>query len=90
LGAGEMVPEFESGTLNYTLNVANNVSTTTVTATGSEAGQVLKLGSTVLATGVASAAKNLAIGENIINVSVKSADGNATTTYQVLVTRAAV
>jgi len=88
LGAGEIVPEFEAGTLNYTLSVANNVSTTTVTATGSEAGQVLKLGSTTLATGVASAAKNLAIGENIINVSVKSADGNATSTYQVLVTRA--
>jgi len=71
------------------LNVATGVTSTTVTATKSQNGQVLKLGSTTLNSGVASGAKNLAIGENIINVAVTSADGNATTTYQVLVTRAA-
>jgi len=89
LSAGEIVPEFEAGTKNYTLSVANGVTTTTVTATRGETGQVIKLGSTTLTSGVASAAKNLAIGENIINVAVTSADANATTTYQVLVTRAA-
>ena len=89
LGAGEIVPAFAPGTLNYTLNVATGVTSTTVTATKSQNGQVLKLGSTTLNSGVASGAKNLAIGENIINVAVTSADGNATTTYQVLVTRAA-
>ena len=69
--------------------VANAVATTTVTATGSQTGQVIKLGSTTLTSGTASAAKNLAIGENIIAVTVTSADGNSTATYQVLVTRAA-
>ena len=89
LSAGDLVPNFAAGTKEYTMSVANNVTSTTVTATRSQTGQVIKLGSTTLTTGVASAAKNLAVGENIINVKVTSADGNATTTYQVLVTRAA-
>lgn len=89
LSAGDLVPNFAAGTKEYTMSVANNVTSTTVTATRSQNGQVIKLGSTTLTSGVASAAKNLAVGENIINVKVTSADGNATTTYQVLVTRAA-
>jgi len=88
LSIGDLIPAFSAGTKEYTLNVANAVDSYTVTATGSVVGQVIKLGSTVLTTGVASATKNLAVGENIINVSVKSKDGNATATYQVLVTRA--
>lgn len=89
LSAGDLVPAFAAGTKEYTMSVANNVATTTVTATRSQTGQVIKMGSTTLTSGVASAAKNLAVGENIINIAVTSADGNATTTYQVLVTRAA-
>lgn len=89
LSAGDLVPAFAAGTKEYTMSVANNVATTTVTATRSQTGQVIKLGSTTLTSGVASAAKNLAVGENIINVAVTSADGNAVATYQVLVTRAA-
>jgi hypothetical protein len=89
LSAGDLVPAFAAGTKEYTMSVANGVATTTVTATRSQTGQVIKLGSTTLTSGAASAAKNLAVGENIINVAVTSADGNATATYQVLVTRAA-
>lgn len=89
LSSGDLVPAFAAGTKEYAMSVANTVDTTTVTATRSQTGQVIKLGSTTLTTAVASAAKNLAVGENVINVKVTSADGNATTTYQVLVTRAA-
>lgn len=89
LSGGALVPAFSAGTNNYTIAVANAVATTTVTATGSQTGQVIKLGSTTLTSGTASAAKNLAVGENIIAVTVTSADGNSTATYQVLVTRAA-
>jgi hypothetical protein len=89
LSAGAIVPNFAAGTKEYTMSVATGVTTTTVTATRSQTGQVIKMGSTTLTSGVASAAKNLAIGENIINVAVTSADANATATYQVLVTRAA-
>lgn len=89
LSGGALVPAFSAATKNYTIAVANAVATTTVTATGSQTGQVIKLGSTTLTSGTASATKNLAIGENIIAVTVTSADGNSTATYQVLVTRAA-
>jgi len=89
LSAGDLTPEFDAETLSYTIAVANTVATTTVTATRGETGQVIKLGSTTLTTGVASAAKNLAVGENIISVKVTSADGLATATYEVLITRAA-
>ena len=89
LSAGDLVPAFAAGTKEYTMNVANGVATTTVTATRSTAGQTIKIGSTALTSGVASGDRNLAVGENIINVAVKSADGNATATYQVLVTRSA-
>lgn len=89
LSAGAIVPEFDPEVLAYTIAVANNVATTTVTATKGQNGQVIKLGSTTLTSAVASAARNLAVGENIITVAVTSADGLATTNYQVLVTRAA-
>ena len=89
LSGGALVPAFSAATKNYTIAVANAVATTTVTATGSQTGQVLKLGSTTLTSGTASAAKNLSIGENIIAVTVTSPDGNSTATYEVLVTRAA-
>ena len=89
LSAGSIVPDFDPATKTYTLAVATGVTSTTVTATRGKTGQILKLGSTTLTSGTASAAKNLAIGENIISVTVTSADGNSTATYQVLVTRAA-
>jgi len=88
-GAGDLVPEFDTETKAYTMAVANAVDTTTVTATRAQAGQVIKLGSSTLTTGVASAAKNLAVGENILSIKVTSADGLATESYDVLITRAA-
>lgn len=89
LSAGALVPAFDAETYDYTIAVANGVATTTVTATRGQVGQVMKLGSTTLTTAVASAAKPLSVGENIITVKVTSADGNAIATYTVLVTRAA-
>lgn len=89
LSAGDLTPEFDADTLAYAIEVANAVASTTVTATRGQTGQLIKLGSTTLTNGVASAAKNLAVGENIISVKVTSADGLATETYEVLITRAA-
>lgn len=89
LSAGALVPAFDPEVVNYTIAVANSVANTTVTATRGETGQVIKLGSTTLTSGAASAARNLATGENIIAVHVTSADGLTTTTYTVLVTKAA-
>jgi hypothetical protein len=89
LSAGALVPDFDPDTRAYTIAVANAVADTTVTATRGQVGQVLKIGSTVLTTGVASAARNLAVGENIIPVAVTSADGLTTEYYTVVITRAA-
>lgn len=89
ISAGDLVPAFDPAKTAYTVEVANAVDTTTVTATRKEAGQVIKLGSATLTTAVASEARNLAVGENIIAVTVTSADGLNVKTYQILVTRAA-
>lgn len=89
LSAGALVPDFDPETRAYTIAVANGVATTTVTATRGQVGQVIKIGSTTLTTAVASAARNLAVGENIIPVAVTSADGLTTDYYTVVITRAA-
>jgi len=87
--AGALVPDFDPDTRAYTIAVANGVADTTITATEGEAGQVIKIGTTVLASGVASAARPLSVGENIMPVAVTSADGLTTEYYTVIITRAA-
>jgi len=89
MSAGALVPDFDPETRVYAIAVANGVATTTVTATRGQVGQVIKVGSTTLTTAVASAARNLAVGENIIPVAVTSADGLTTEYYTVVITRAA-
>ena len=87
--AGALVPDFDADTLAYTIAVANVVADTTITATAAEDDQVIKVGTTTLVSGVASAARNLAVGENIFAVKVTSADELATGIYEVIITRAA-
>ena len=89
LSAGALVPAFDPETREYTIAVLNAVADTTVTATRGQVGQVIKIGTTTLTTGVASAARPLSVGENILPVSVKSADGLTTENYTVVITRAA-
>jgi hypothetical protein len=88
MSAGALVPDFDPETREYAIAVANAVADTTVTATRGQVGQVIKIGSTTLTTGVASAARPLSVGENILPVSVKSADGLTTEYYTVVITRA--
>jgi len=87
--AGALVPAFDPETRAYTIAVANGVDETTITATEGQDGQIIKIGSTVLESGVASAARPLAVGENILPVAVTSADGLTTEYYTVIITRAA-
>jgi hypothetical protein len=88
LSAGELTPEYDPETLQYSLDVANDVATTTVTATAGEAGQTLKLGAATLTSDEASDAQNLAVGDNFLALTVISANGENTTTYIIKVTRA--
>ncbi len=86
--AGALVPTFKANKYAYTMEVANNVEATTITATEKYEGQVIKVGSATLVSGEASDARNLAVGENIIVITVTSTDGNSSASYEVLITRA--
>lgn len=89
LSAGDLVPAFDVAQGAYTLAAPNATTTTTITATAGVAGQVIKLGSTTLTSGAASAAKALAVGENVFTLKVTSKDGSVTSNIEVIVTRAA-
>lgn len=78
-------PTFDSGTLSYTADVANAVTSTTITATARTYGKVnsIKVGTTAATAGACS----LAVGANTINVEVQY--GTSKRTYKIVVTRAA-
>ena len=81
-----LTPPFTSSTTSYTADVANSVTSTTVTAqtTDPNATAVIRLNGTVDADGTVS----LAVGANTITVEVTAEDGNTMRTYTVTVTRA--
>lgn len=90
VGALSLSPSFDSGVFTYTASAANNVSSAAVTATPNQTGAVV--GITVTSGTTTKKVTNggtaaLAVGENVIEVTVKQ--GNGTSTYKVTVTRAA-
>ena len=78
-------PTFTSGGITYTASVGNSVTSTMVMAqtTHSNATAVIKLNDVVDADGTVA----LAVGDNTITVEVTAADGIATQTYTVTVSR---
>ena len=78
---------FDSATLQYTAQVASNVTQTTVTPTPnhSEASYVIKLGGVTDEDGTVA----LRAGSNVITVEVTAEDGQTMRTYSVTVTRPA-
>lgn len=89
LSAGSIVPAFDVAQRAYTLSVANATTSTTITATAGVTGQVIKLGTTTLTSGTASASKSLAVGENVFTLKITSKDGTMTSFIEIIVTRAA-
>lgn len=90
VGALSLSPSFASGTLTYTASAANNVSSAAVTATpaqGDASVEITVTASTTTKNVVNGGSAALAVGENVIKVTVKK--GNATRVYTVTVTRAA-
>ena len=77
---------FDSSTLSYTAQIANEVTRTTVSATANQTGSthVIKIGGTTDSDGTVS----LAVGSNVITVEVTAQDDRTTRTYTVTVTRA--
>ena len=90
VGALSLSPSFASGTLTYTASAANNVSSAAVTATPAQGDASVEITVTASSTTknvVNGGSAALAVGENVIKVTVKK--GNATRVYTVTVTRAA-
>ena len=87
--SGVDIGEFDSATTGYAADVANGVSSTTVTASPTNPAASVTIadgdGSAVGTTRLAS----LAVGRTDIAVTVTAADGETTATYTVAVTRAA-
>jgi hypothetical protein len=74
-------PVFASGTLTYTANVANNVSSTTISATKNDSTATIVVADLGW--------KSLTVGKNTFTVHITAEDGTTKKEYTVTVTRAA-
>ncbi|WP_186424422.1 cadherin-like beta sandwich domain-containing protein [Pannonibacter sp. I15F10I1] len=90
LSQGELSPAFASDTLNYTTKVENSVTSVTVTPAATQPNATITVNGSAVASGSASSAINLEIGENTISVVVTAQNGTTVQTYTVTVTRADV
>ena len=86
--SGVEVGSFASGTTSYSATVANEVATTTVTATPTDAAATVAIADPHGSTAGASRTVNLDVGDTAITVTVTAEDGQTTQTYTVTVTRA--
>ncbi|MDZ4289316.1 MAG: cadherin-like beta sandwich domain-containing protein, partial [Prosthecobacter sp.] len=88
LNAGSLTPAFAGATLSYTGSVGYATSSITVKPTVAQANATVKVNGTTVASGVASGAISLNVGENPIMILVTAQDGMTTKTYTLVVTRA--
>lgn len=89
LSDGTISPAFDSGTQSYTVSVGNDVASMTVTPTTSDANATVTVNGTAVASGSASGAISLDVGDNVVDVVVTAEDGVSTQTYTVTVSREA-
>jgi tRNA threonylcarbamoyladenosine modification (KEOPS) complex Pcc1 subunit len=80
---------FQPDRLNYTADTSYSRSTTTLTPVATDEGATIRVNGEVVASGSMSSSIALAVGQNLIEIEVTSADGNAMTTYTVAVYRSA-
>ena len=88
LSAGTLVPNFAPETGTYTADVPNSAANVTVTPTTNHPDATVTVAGTTVASGTASAAQSLTVGENTIVVAVTAHDGVATKDYTLRITRA--
>ena len=86
LSAGDLVPAFAAATVDYTAEVGNAVARIRVTPTVNDATASVTVAGTAVASGAASAAIDLEVGANAIDIVVAAQDGTEKT-YTVTVTR---
>ncbi|MCD9026436.1 InlB B-repeat-containing protein [Cohnella silvisoli] len=89
LSSGTLSPVFAPGRTAYVSNVANGVSSLTVTAAVSDLRATITINGQPVISGQASDAIDLAVGDNPINVEVKARDGTMKR-YTVIVKRASI
>jgi hypothetical protein len=86
ISAGPLVQPFSPGMTVYTATVPESVTRTTIRAIASSREARITINGETVASGAASSAIDLAIGENSINIIVTAANGS-TSVYRVVVTR---
>ena len=84
--AGALSPAFNAATLGYTINVANDVASTTTTPTA-VTGATVTVAGTAVTSGTPSGDIPLNVGANAIAIVVTAADGTTEKTYTVTVRR---
>jgi protocatechuate 3,4-dioxygenase beta subunit len=88
VSAGALAPGFSSDIVNYTLAVANTVSTITFTPTAVNSGAKITINGSSVVSGGTSAPVALFVGVTTIGITVVSADASTTRSYAIIVTRA--
>ncbi|TDH21339.1 cadherin-like beta sandwich domain-containing protein, partial [Segetibacter sp. 3557_3] len=87
--AGALNPVFAATTLDYTVSVANNVTSVTVTPTLADANATVTVRGNAVTSGSASAPITLVVGSNVIPVVVTAQDGSTVKNYSITVMKAA-
>jgi len=87
ISSGTLAPAFASGTNIYTVIVANNVTSITLTPTATDPTSTILVNGTAVPSGTASGSIPLIVGPNLITVLVTAQDGLTTDTYLVTVNR---
>ena len=88
ISSGTLTPSFTSANTSYTASVASNVSSMTVTPTASETHATINVNTYRVASGSASQAIGLSVGDNTITILDTAEDRTTTKTYTVIVNRA--
>jgi uncharacterized repeat protein (TIGR02543 family) len=88
LSKGALNPPFASGTITYTVNLPNSVSSMTLTPTTADSHVTIQVQGTNTASGLASSPIPLAVGDNTIHIEVMAQNGDIQN-YTVTVSRAA-
>jgi len=87
LSASALDQTFAAGLLDYTANVGNSVTETTVTATLDDKDATVTLNGVDVESGKASSAISLVAGDNVLDVVVTAENGKTTKTYSVTLNR---
>jgi hypothetical protein len=89
ISSGTLTPTFAPGTTSYADSVTNEVTSVTVTPTMNQANAIIKVNTVTVASGSASDAISLNVGDNVITVEVTAQDTTTTRNYTITVVRAA-